>query len=246
MKPWIWLRGLAVLLAIFAVGHTLGTAAPKVTRGPQEAAVFAAMQGFRFPVMGFQRTYWDFHRGFALIISLQLLLMMAIAWQLSTISRQNSIAHRRTAYHHPEGNSYIERFHRSLKEEEIWPAEYRSLEEARASVARWIEEYNHDRPHRGVENRTPYEAFLAFGTVLKKRGPACLVLRGALQSFLHPLRFNYQSAFAPLSQPVLYVRRMGDNDAKEKAVAFADAIAGWDGPKLAAERLYERYGHASP
>jgi transposase InsO family protein len=45
--------------------------------------------------------------------------------------------------------------------------EYRSLEEARASVARWIEEYNHDRPHRGVGNRTPYEAFLAFAGVLK-------------------------------------------------------------------------------
>jgi putative transposase len=27
------------------------------------------------------------------------------------------ITHRRTAYNHPEGNSYIERFHRSLKEE---------------------------------------------------------------------------------------------------------------------------------
>jgi hypothetical protein len=69
-------------------------------------------------------------------------------------------------YHHPEGNSYIERFHRNLKEEEIWTAEYRSLEEARASIARWIEEYNHDRPHRGVENRTPHEAFLAFTAVL--------------------------------------------------------------------------------
>ena len=76
------------------------------------------------------------------------------------------ITHRRTAYHHPEGNSYIERFHRSLKEEEVWAAEYRSLEEARASIARWIEEYNHDRPHRGVENRTPHEAFLAFTGVL--------------------------------------------------------------------------------
>jgi hypothetical protein len=31
-----------------------------------------------------------------------------------------SITHRRTAYHHPEGNNYIERFHRSLKEEEAW------------------------------------------------------------------------------------------------------------------------------
>ena len=77
------------------------------------------------------------------------------------------ITHRRTAYHHPEGNSYIERFHRSLKEEEVWTAEYRSVAEARASIARWIEEYNHDRPHRGVQNRTPHEAFLAFAAALK-------------------------------------------------------------------------------
>jgi len=30
-----------------------------------------------------------------------------------------------------------------LKEEEVWTAEYRSLEEARASIARWIEEYKY-------------------------------------------------------------------------------------------------------
>jgi putative transposase len=76
------------------------------------------------------------------------------------------ITHRRTAYHHPEGNSYIERFHRSLKEEEVWTAEYRSLKEAQASIPEWIEEYNHDRPHSGVHNRTPHEAFLAFTAVL--------------------------------------------------------------------------------
>jgi transposase InsO family protein len=70
--------------------------------------------------------------------------------------------HRRTAYHHPEGNSYIERFHRSLKEEEVWTAEYRNVQEARESIGRWIQEYNHDRPHRGVGNRTPNEAFLSF------------------------------------------------------------------------------------
>ena len=85
---------------------------------------------------------------------------------LETLGRLG-ITHRRTAYHHPEGNSYIERFHRSLKEEEVWTAEYRSVAEARSCIARWIEEYNHDRPHRGVENRTPREAFLAFTGVLK-------------------------------------------------------------------------------
>ena len=85
---------------------------------------------------------------------------------LETLGRLG-ITHRRTAYHHPEGNSYIERFHRSLKEEEVWTAEYRSVEEARSCIARWIEEYNHDRPHRGVKNRTPHEAFLAFASDLK-------------------------------------------------------------------------------
>ena len=34
---------------------------------------------------------------------------------------------------------------RSLKEEEIWTAEYRKLEEARTSIARWIEECNGPR-----------------------------------------------------------------------------------------------------
>ena len=79
------------------------------------------------------------------------------------------ITHRRTAYHHPEGNSYIERFHRSWKEEEVWTAEYRSLEEARENIGRYLTEYNHDRPHRGVGNRTPREAFLAFAGVLNTK-----------------------------------------------------------------------------
>jgi len=89
---------------------------------------------------------------------------------IETLARLG-ITHRRTAYHHPEGNSYIERFHRSLKEEEVWTAEYRSLEEARNSIARWIEEYNHDRPHRGVGNRTPHEAFLTFRSDLNSEAP---------------------------------------------------------------------------
>ncbi|MFQ5683630.1 MAG: IS3 family transposase [Candidatus Binatia bacterium] len=77
------------------------------------------------------------------------------------------ITHRRTAYHHPEGNSYIERFHRSLKEEEVWVSEYQSLEEARASIERYVQEYNHDRPHQSLGDRTPREAFVGFESDLK-------------------------------------------------------------------------------
>lgn len=80
---------------------------------------------------------------------------------LDTLSRLG-ITHRRTAFNHPEGNGMIERFHRSLKEEEIWLNEYRSLEEARESIGRWIEEYNHERPHRALKNRTPREARAGF------------------------------------------------------------------------------------
>ncbi|HEX7137937.1 MAG TPA: hypothetical protein VF219_08835 [Vicinamibacterales bacterium] len=51
------LKLLPAILFRFALGHTLGTAAPHVRRGAPEAAVFAAMQAFRFPVMGFTRSY---------------------------------------------------------------------------------------------------------------------------------------------------------------------------------------------
>ncbi len=80
---------------------------------------------------------------------------------IETLNRLG-ITHRRTAFNHPEGNGIIERFHRSLKEEEIWLNEYRSLAEARDSIGRWIQEYNHDRPHRALKNRTPGEARAGF------------------------------------------------------------------------------------
>jgi len=46
-------------------------------------------------------------------------------------------------------------------------AEQGSLSEARENISRYLEEYNHDRPHRGVENRTPHEAYLAFAVLTK-------------------------------------------------------------------------------
>jgi len=89
MKPGAWLKALAVVLALFAIGHTLGTAVPKVTRGAPEAALFQAMRTFTFPIMGFHRSYWDFYRGFAIDISLLLVVMTVVAWQLSAISTRD-------------------------------------------------------------------------------------------------------------------------------------------------------------
>jgi transposase InsO family protein len=57
--------------------------------------------------------------------------------------------------------------HRSLKEEEVWTSEYRSFTEARENSGRYLEEYNHDRPHFGIGNRIPNEAFLSFAVLTK-------------------------------------------------------------------------------
>ncbi len=83
-----WLRALAIVLGLFALGHTLGTASPKVTRGMRESIVFSAMQGFRFPVMGFERSHWDFYRGFAITASVTMAVMAVVAWQLSSLARR--------------------------------------------------------------------------------------------------------------------------------------------------------------
>jgi hypothetical protein len=88
MKPWIWYRALAVIMALFTLGHTVGTM-HAVTTAPEEAAVIAGMQGYRVPVMGFLRTYWEFYRGFSVSITVLLATLAVIAWQLATLSRRN-------------------------------------------------------------------------------------------------------------------------------------------------------------
>jgi len=88
MKSWIWFRALAVVLAFFTLGHTLGTRGA-ITTTPEEAATIASMQQYRVPVMGFLRSYWEFYRGFSVTISVLLAALMVIAWQLGTLSRRN-------------------------------------------------------------------------------------------------------------------------------------------------------------
>jgi len=88
MKASIWFRALAVILALFTLGHTVGTIGA-VTAAPEEAAVIAAMQGYRVPVMGFLRTYWEFYRGFSISISVLLAVLAVLAWQVGSLSQRN-------------------------------------------------------------------------------------------------------------------------------------------------------------
>jgi hypothetical protein len=93
-----WLRATAVVLALFALGHTLGTASPKVMRGAPEAALFAAMQSFQFPMMGFTRSYWDFYRGFAITIGMLQAALAVFAWQTGTLAARDPVGAKPFAF----------------------------------------------------------------------------------------------------------------------------------------------------
>jgi len=66
------------------------------------------------------------------------------------------IAHRRGGYRDPESQAFIESWFGKLKERLIWRNEYETLEQARASIGGYVDRY-HDRPHSGLDYRTPKE-----------------------------------------------------------------------------------------
>lgn len=67
------------------------------------------------------------------------------------------ITHERTGYNNPDGDAYIERFFRTLKEEEVWLHDYRSFAEASEAIARFIAYYNAERPHQALGYLSPQE-----------------------------------------------------------------------------------------
>jgi len=60
----------------------------------------------------------------------------------------------RIAPGHPEQNGRHERMHRTLKEEAISPAKGSAVDQ-QAAFNRFCREYNHDRPHEALDNKTP-------------------------------------------------------------------------------------------
>ena len=56
-------------------------------------------------------------------------------------------------------NILVERFWRSLKYEDIYIKDYRSFEELEAGISKYIDFYNHRRPHQSLDYKTPYEVY---------------------------------------------------------------------------------------
>lgn len=66
------------------------------------------------------------------------------------------ITHRRGGYRDPESQAFIESWFSKLKERLIWRCEFETIEQAREEIGAYIERY-HDRPHSGLNYRTPRE-----------------------------------------------------------------------------------------
>ena len=60
-------------------------------------------------------------------------------------------------------NVFVERLWRSLKYEEVYLKDYRSVAELMSGLTSWFRFYNHERPHQSLKYRTPAEVYQGAG-----------------------------------------------------------------------------------
>jgi hypothetical protein len=80
MKASLLYRVAAVLLLLFAVGHTLGFRQPDPEWGVD--VLLASMKSIHFDVLGFNRSYWDFFVAAGYSVGVFYLFAAILAWQM--------------------------------------------------------------------------------------------------------------------------------------------------------------------
>jgi transposase InsO family protein len=86
-----------------------------------------------------------------------------VAWRGETrfqrVLKQQGIAHVRSAPHHPMTLGKIERFWQTLWREFLDEAHFASFADACQRIDHWINYYNHQRPHQGIDGAAPADRF---------------------------------------------------------------------------------------
>lgn len=90
MRTVLFLRIASVLTLIHAALHTLGGVFGGAAPGVQQATV-AVMKANEFAAMGAMRSYWDFYRGFGLMISVFLTMEGVVFWQLGSLAKTDAL-----------------------------------------------------------------------------------------------------------------------------------------------------------
>ena len=83
MKASVLYRIAAVLLLLFAAGHTLGFWQVNPQWGVD--SLVQSMKSIHFNANGSERTYWDFYIGFGLFVTILMLFAALIAWELGSL-----------------------------------------------------------------------------------------------------------------------------------------------------------------
>jgi hypothetical protein len=96
MKAPILYRISAVLLLLFAVGHTLGFRQSDPSWGVD--AVLGSMRSVHFDVQGFRRTYWDLFVAAGFSLGVFYLFAAILAWQLGGLPAATLSLMRGTAW----------------------------------------------------------------------------------------------------------------------------------------------------
>ena len=97
MRAAAWFRAAAVVMLLFAVGHTYGF----LVFRPETAdarAVWDAMNKVRFSVGSTTFSYGGFYIGFGLFITAFQLFCVWLAWVLASMARHGEMAARRSAW----------------------------------------------------------------------------------------------------------------------------------------------------
>jgi len=63
----------------------------------------------------------------------------------------------RTAPRHPKSLGILEAWHKTLKVEEVYPKEFETLQEIRASIKAWVDGYNCTHVHSASACPAPME-----------------------------------------------------------------------------------------
>ena len=96
MKASMFYRIAAVLLLLFAVGHTLGFRQSDPKWGVD--ALLGSMRSIHFDVQGFNRTYWDLFVAAGFSVGVFYLFAAILAWQLGGLPAATLALMRGTAW----------------------------------------------------------------------------------------------------------------------------------------------------
>jgi len=96
MKAPVLYRIAAVLLLLFAIGHTLGFRQSDRQWGVD--SMLASMRSIHFDVQGFQRSYWDLFLAAGFSVGVFYLFAAVLAWQLGRLPAATLALLRGTAW----------------------------------------------------------------------------------------------------------------------------------------------------